>query len=396
MDLKILGSILLIVGTSIGAGMLALPVATAALGFTGSLIMLFSCWFVMTTSAFLLLEVNLAMPPNSNLVTMARATIGPIGQIIAWLSFLLLLYSLLSAYISGGSGLLQYLADNIQIDFSPSVSAILFTFIFGMVVYLGMRAVDYVNRGLMLAKLIGYVLLMTMLLPFVSPHLLAQGEAHALSTSGALMMTITSFGFSIIVPSLRLYLASDIRKLKKVILIGSLVPLFCYIIWDMVIMGVLPLQGEHGLLAILHAPSSTSALVTSLTATVASPLIAILFKFFTSICILTSFLGVSLCLTDFLADGLALEKRGRNRLIIQAVTFLPPLAIVLIYPNAFIAALEYAGIYCVVLLILLPAWMVLCARRKFTLGAFTVWGGRPLLYLLIGCSFAAIAYSFVC
>ena len=63
MDLKILGSILLIVGTSIGAGMLALPVATAALGFTGSLIMLFSCWFVMTTSAFLLLEVNLAMPP---------------------------------------------------------------------------------------------------------------------------------------------------------------------------------------------------------------------------------------------------------------------------------------------------------------------------------------------
>ena len=47
MDFKLIGSILLIVGTSIGAGMLALPIATAQLGFGGSLILLFACWIVM-------------------------------------------------------------------------------------------------------------------------------------------------------------------------------------------------------------------------------------------------------------------------------------------------------------------------------------------------------------
>lgn len=396
MDLKILGSILLIVGTSIGAGMLALPVTTAELGFAGSLVMLFVVWFVMTTSAYLLLEVNLSMPSNSNLVSMARATIGPVGQIIAWVSFLLLLYSLLSAYISGGSGILQYLASTNSLRLSPALSAILFTAVFGMVVYFGIRVVDYVNRGLMSLKLLGYVLLMVLLLPFVSLQYLEAGKVGALSRSGALMMTITSFGFSIIIPSLRVYLSGDIDKLKRVILIGSLVPLVCYIVWDMVIMGVLPLQGEHGLQAILHAPSSTSALVSGLTMTVSNPAIAILIKLFTSICVLTSFLGVSVCLTDFLADGFQMEKAGFNRLIIQVATFLPPLVIVLVYPNAFIRALEYAGIYCAVLLILLPAWMALCGRQKFTRGSFRVWGGRPLLFGLILCSLIIILYSLIC
>jgi len=95
MDFKLLGSILLIVGTSIGAGMLALPIATAQLGFFGSLILLLICWFVMTAGALLLLEVNLWLPQNSNLISMAKATIGPIGQIVAWITYLLLLYYLL-------------------------------------------------------------------------------------------------------------------------------------------------------------------------------------------------------------------------------------------------------------------------------------------------------------
>ena len=64
MNSKMIGSVLLIVGTAIGAGMLALPIATAQLGFAGSIILLFVSWFVMTGGAFLLLEVNLWMPPN--------------------------------------------------------------------------------------------------------------------------------------------------------------------------------------------------------------------------------------------------------------------------------------------------------------------------------------------
>src|SRR3990167_3066784 len=142
-DFKLLGSILLIVGTSIGAGMLALPIATAQLGFVGSLILLFSCWFVMTAGAFLILEVNLWLPQNSNLVSMAKATIGPLGQIISWITYLLLLYSLLCAYIAGGSDLFHNLFVASQIPIPTWGASLLFTLLFGFIVYLGIRSVDY-------------------------------------------------------------------------------------------------------------------------------------------------------------------------------------------------------------------------------------------------------------
>ncbi len=53
---KLTGGILLIVGTSIGGGMLALPVSMADIGFTNSLFFLVSCWLIMTVGALLLLE----------------------------------------------------------------------------------------------------------------------------------------------------------------------------------------------------------------------------------------------------------------------------------------------------------------------------------------------------
>jgi tyrosine-specific transport protein len=396
MDSKILGSILLIVGTTIGAGMLALPIATAQLGFFGSIVLLFGCWFIMTSCAFLLLEVNLCMPANSNLVTMARATLGPVGQIISWVTFLLLLYSLLSAYISGGSGLLQNLFAAVDITVSEKITSILFTVLFGMVVFLGVRAIDYCNRGLMFIKLGGYVLLMVLLMPFVSLPQLGHNDMLALTTSAAMMVTVTSFGYSVIVPSLRIYLGGDVKKLKKVIFIGSLIPLICYILWDIAIIGVIPLHGPDGLAGIMQAPNSTNALVANLSTAVSSPIVNLCIKLFTSVCVLTSFLGVSLCLTDFLADGFEIEKVGFNRIIIQVATYLPPLLIVLVYPNAFIKALEYAGIYSVVLLILIPAWMAYCGRSKFQNAGFRVPGGKPFLLGLIFLSLAIILYSIVC
>ncbi|HTM64562.1 MAG TPA: aromatic amino acid transport family protein [Gammaproteobacteria bacterium] len=396
MDSKIIGSILLIVGTTVGAGMLALPIATAQLGFAGSIILLFVSWFVMTGGALLLLEVNLWMPANSSIVTMARGTIGPVGQFISWLTFMLLLYSVICAYISGGSGLLQYLCHTAGLELSSSESSILFTLIFGTVIYLGIRVTDYVNRGLMFVKLGSYALLVIALIPFISSDNLAYSDFSVLRTSTAVIVTAASFGFSAIVPSLRIYLQGDMLKLRKAILIGSLIPLVLYIFWDMVIMGVIPLHGQHGLASIMNASNSTRALAANLSNTASNPFVTLITKIFTSICVLTSFLGASLCLTDFLADAFAMEKIGINRIIIQAAVYLPPLIIVLFYPNAFIRALEYAGIYSIILLVLIPAYMAMRGRHKFKDAAYRVPGGSAFLIGMMMISVVAIIYSIVC
>lgn len=391
MDFKLVGSILLIVGTSIGAGMLALPIATAALGFSGSVVLLVTCWFVMTAGALLLLEVNLWLPQNNNLISMAKATIGPLGQSIAWIMYLMLLYSLICAYIAGGSDLFHSFLMREAIDLPRWATTFLFTILLGFIVSLGIRSVDYTNRGLMLVKFGSYFLLIFLLIPFISTEKLATNHWQSLTAAAAITVTITSFGFGAIVPSLRIYFAGDVRKLKLAIVIGSLIPLVCYIAWDAVIMGVIPLPS---LSALLDSNNSTSDLVNALSTTVANQTIDLSVKIFTSICVFTSFLTVSLAMTDFLADGFQMEKKGFKKGFIHVATFGPPLTVVLFFPNAFIKALEYAGIYCLVLQILLPAWMVWHGRyhRGISKG-FRVPGGKALLVFLLIFALAAIVHS---
>ncbi|KTD14278.1 amino acid permease [Legionella israelensis] len=363
-DSKLVGGLLLIVGTSIGGGMLALPVSTAAVGFANSIVFLFLCWLVMTAGALLVLEVNLRLPAGSNMISMAKSTLGLPGQVIAWMTYLFLLYTLLAAYISGGSDVFNGLLHKINVHLSDAWAAVLFTALFGLIVYSGIRSVDYVNRGLMFGKLGVYLLLVIIISPHVSPKFLTGGSSLAIT--GSLMILVTSFGFASIVPSLREYFEDDVRALRKAILLGSLIPLTCYILWDAVIMGVVARDGQYGLLALMQSEHATSGLSDALSHAVRSNSISAFFGVFSSVCMLTAFLGVSLGLFDFLADGLKLGKSGQQGKFTLALTFLPPLLLVLVKPGIYLQALSYAGICCVILLLLLPTIMAWRGRKTCT------------------------------
>ena len=342
----------------------------------------------MTVGAFLLLEVNLRLPAGSNMISMAKSTLGLPGQIMAWISYLLLLYSLLAAYISGGSDVFNGLLRSAHIPLPAWITSVLFTLSFSLIIYSGIRAVDYVNRGLMFGKLGVYLLLVIIISPHVDVSKLSGGSVKAIT--GSLMILITSFGFASIVPSLRDYFQSDIRSLRRVILIGSFIPLACYILWNAVIMGVI----EHNqLLTLRNSEHATSGLTHALSTTVHSEWITGFFGFFTSICMITAFLGVSLGLFDFLADGLRLKKSGIQGKWTLALTFLPPLAVVLFNPGIYLHALSYAGVCCVILLLLLPALMAWRGRSADANTLILVPGGKASL-LLVG--IIALGLLFVC
>ncbi len=54
---KTLGTTLLVSGTMIGAGMLAMPLTSAGIGFTFTVVLLISLWLLLTYSALLFVEV---------------------------------------------------------------------------------------------------------------------------------------------------------------------------------------------------------------------------------------------------------------------------------------------------------------------------------------------------
>ncbi|MAZ40298.1 MAG: tryptophan/tyrosine permease [Legionellales bacterium] len=386
---KLIGGILLIVGTSIGAGILALPVTTSEAGFISSSILLFLCWVLMTFSALLILEVNLWLPENSHMISMAKKTLGLPGQIVAWLTYLGLLYALLAVYMSGGTDVLNSLLGLVGIPTQNWFDTLLFTVVLGSVVYLGTRTIDYVNRGLMFVKLGSFLILLLLILQHLKWPLLAYNHVSKLWAST--MVMITSFGFATIVPSLRIYFHGNAKKLRLVILLGSLIPLICYILWDLAILGTIPMKGQNGILAILASGHTTSELMHSLQVVINSAAISHLSKLFTSICVATSFLGVALCLTDFLADGLNIAPKGLGRLKVIFLTFMPPLLIVLFYPTAFLMALNYAGTFTSILLTLLPVLMVWRGRYYLNLsGSYRVAGGKPAMLLALFASLAVV------
>jgi len=389
MGTKITGGVLLIVGTSIGAGMLALPIVTAASGFVASSLMLLVCWTIMTFGAFLLLEVNLWLPPRNNIITMARTTLGRPGEIIAWASYLLLLYSLLSAYISSGSDIFHGFTRILGIHSPVWLDSLVFVFIFGSIVFRGIQPVDYVNRALMITKFGSLFILIFFAMPHVQTGPLLQGQPALLTSTITVMLT--SFGFANIIPSLRSYFHDDVKVLRKAVLIGSLIPLCCYLLWDLVILGTLP---HATLVAIMQGGGSVTELTQALSQALQNASITGVARIFTTICILTSFLCVALSLSDFLADGLRIEKIGLGNALVNAMTFFPPLAIVIFYPSIFVKALNYAGICCVVLIVLLPALMAWSGRyhkKHLALGHYQVMGGRWAVVLLMIVSFVIIA-----
>lgn len=388
MKSKYIGGVLLIVGTSIGAGMLALPVANAAMGFWPSTLLLIACWFLMTLGALYMTEVSLYVPQGTHLLSMARATLGAPGILFAWLTYVLLLYALLSAYISGGADVLGSFANRAGIPLPAWASITVFTLLFGAVVYQGIRSVDLLNRTLMFGKLLIYILLVLLLVPHVDKMLWQSG--HLTYLSSVTMILMTSFGFAIIVPNLRDYFHADAGMLTKVVLIGSLIPLLCYIAWDAVILGVLP---GHDLSNLMSSTHTTSELAQLLNQVIQRPLTHVLFNFFTSICMLTAFLGVSLSLMSFFADGFKLASKGREGWGLFLLTFSPPWLMVMYFPGAYIHALSYAGLCCVALLLLLPALMVYVGRKKFKT-TMRVPGGSALQLTVIIISIGLLLDAF--
>jgi tyrosine-specific transport protein len=390
---KVLGGILLVSGTTIGAGMLALPVVTGLAGFLPTVCLFTLYWVFMTYTAFLLLEVNLWLGDRINMISMAHETLGKVGEAVSWITYLFLLYSLTTAYLAGGGPIVVECVEMITGWSLPLwAGALPLLLIFGFFVYEGTKYVDLVNRVLMLGLTIAYGVMVITITPHIESHLLVRSNWG--NIWAAVSIAATSFGFHIIIPTLTTYMHHDPKKLKKVILIGSLIPLCVYIIWEVMTLGVVPLEGAKGILEGYHEGTNGAMLLSEKLGGSTVAVIAQIFSFFA---IVTSFMGVTLSLSDFLADGLRIKKTHTGRIVLYVLTFVPPLFFILLSPRAFLSALEYAGAFGVVVLLgLLPPLMVWVGRyRKGFKGPFQVPGGKLALGTAILISLIVIGSEIV-
>lgn len=384
MDKNMLGGVLLIAGTCIGGGMLGLPIVTAKSGFLNSTVLFIFCWALMTFTALLTLEVNLCFQKGSNIFSMVKATLNNLNAKVLLIIYLLFLYSLVCAYIAGGRDLIYGIFKAMGREVSIDICSILFITLFSFIVLTGIRSVEIFNSLIMALKLILLFLLVLFIGPHVNFDYYFQPDLQL--SLPIVSVAITSFGFSIIVPSIRGYFDhdSDSKKSRKIIIIGSIIPLLCYVAWNTVILGIIPLNGKHGLDQLRYSSEPIFGLLEEIHYYAQSTQATILSKMFISISILTSFVCVSLALSDYLSDIFKIKTRFRNKWAIAFSTFVPPLIIVSLYPKAFILFLSLAGLFCVILQCLIPTLMAWnCRYIKKISSNYQVWGGKASLFILI-------------
>jgi len=154
-----MGAAALVAGTTIGAGVLALPTATAPAGFLASSAALCVAWFYMTISGLLIAELSINRigetgRPGVGLLDLYK---NSLGKELGWVSsaaYFFLHYAVMVAYLSQGGSNLGSFMDSVGMESITSIHGadqLLFAGAAGSLVYFAKPAVvENVNNALVI------------------------------------------------------------------------------------------------------------------------------------------------------------------------------------------------------------------------------------------------------
>jgi tyrosine-specific transport protein len=314
-----------LVGTVIGAGVLGLPYIIAKAGLLNGIILLLLLGATVTLMYLYYGEIILRTKKVHQLTGYAEKYLGKWGKLVATISFLVSMYGALIAYLIGSGSALSSIFGG---------SSLVFTIIFlaagAVLVHKGITAVEKSESYLMFIVL-GLILLISALgMGKIQPANLTGFKAENLFIPYGLIL-FALLGTNAI-PEMREELIKDRRLLKRSIIIGMLIPIAAYILFSVVVVGVVGASG----FALLGDDEkiATIALIPYL-----GSHLAVIGNLFAVFAVTTSFLSVSLSLKEMFMYDFNLDER-----LAFALTFLPPLIPVVLRLTSFIMILELMGI----------------------------------------------------
>ena len=352
---KQLTAILLISGICIGAGMIALPMSLAKIGIIPSLVLMFIIWLFTYYSSLVSVELNLRSEKGLTLDLLGRKYSGKNAEILGNICVKLLSYSLLSAYIYGGSSILQNLLNlNLNIIYIQSI------FVLSLILLLQMNKnlISKVNGILFIIFLIFLFFLIILLFFKINYNNLPITNNNILNNIPSIIIVVfTSFGYQVIFHNLRDYCGKDVKMLKNAFFYGSIIPMIIYISWTFVVLSVIYNNNIEFYNNIVIGNIDVGNLIDKLSNIISLNNLNFIVWIISILAIITSVIGVSLGLIESYNISFK-EKNIKNYNIISTlITFLPPYFISVLIPNAFIKILSYAGIILVVIAILLPIYL---------------------------------------
>ena len=220
-----------IVGTIVGAGILGIPYVVAQAGFfTGLLMMLVLGLSLMVVNLFIG-EIILRTKGKFQLPGYAEKYLGVWGKRFMTLSMGAGIYGALIAYIIGVGVVLQALFSGSNFFYS-----LLFFIVFSVILYFGIKLVKVFELIMSFALFTVVVLIVIFSAPAIeASHFLYFDLSKIFLPYGVVLFAF--LGASAIYQA-REILQKDTKQLKKAIIIASLVPIFLYVLFTFVVLGV--------------------------------------------------------------------------------------------------------------------------------------------------------------
>lgn len=367
MNSKFFGSILIIAGTSIGAGMLMLPIISANVGFMTMAGLLVLFYFLLLIPGFAFIELSQFGASGTTVSTLMEKQFGKVGYTISHLLLLAFVYSVMSAYFGGVSGVLAGLlniAPEHQTIFKIAVCLPL-----GLIVIFTSRLADIINRAFFYLMCITFVVLVAISLGKIEMSNLTSLPTDSISIVRVLPILYFAYGYHVVIPSIMEYLDNDKALVRKATIIGLAIPLVIFLIWTLVTHGVVT---QQHLIEFAQQPNADIGQFINANINDAQWLGSVISVFSLS-ALVTSFIGLSLALIIILRETFKdhQQSAAQNQLVSKlnslhlfVLAIILPLGVVLVVPNAFSAFLSVAAVLFTVQSIIFPIILLALQRTS--------------------------------
>ena len=384
---SVIGAAALVAGTTIGAGILALPTATAATGFVPSTAALLSAWIYMTMSGLLIAELTLNRlvetgKPGQGLLELYKQQ-SPVLATAGVGAYFFLHYAMMVAYIAQGGNNLVNILENAIVGSDVAAATTTSTAAAantmqqlvhsslpegtGQAVFCAIVACSLLATNAAVLEQINNILVLAVFATFAAivgigaqtadfGALFASANQHPELVVNCLPILFLALVYQNVVPTVVTQLEGDRTKITQAVMAGTTLPMLMFIAWNAVVLGNVVASGSGDAvadpIALLQAGAGS-------TTTLLAPLVTA----FSSLAILTSMVGFTYGLVDAWTDVFQIPAKGKefeqSKLPLFALIFLPPLTLSVANPDIFYQALEYGGAFGVsTLFLVLPPIMV--------------------------------------
>ena len=339
----------------------------------------------------MLLEAFKAYDIRASFNTVTKDLLGGKINVISNISVYFVGGILLYAYITS-AGLMIYDISGIN----ARIASILFVLAFSVFVWHSTKAVDRISVVLIAFMVLSFcfgVLGLTFQIDAaVLFDLKTEGGGYVAYALAMFPVAVTSFGYHHSVASMRAYYGEE-NKAKHAILGGTTIALCMYLLWLFSVFGSLP---RERFAPVIEAGGEVNALLAALGGVIRSDTVAKAIHAFSMAAILSSFIGVGLGVFDYLADFFGFDNSRSGRAKSWGVTFIPPLALSLLFPFGFLIVIGYAGAVAVVWTLIVPALLAHKSRKLVVKRqGFTCPGGKGMIVAVILFGILAACFHFM-